>query len=603
MEQLNQILQANQQTMMAQFHALLQNQQGGRQYASQTEDGEEQRPHRIRGHDAIEEKWFRKLEIFKGTGWRDWSFKFKNAVAASSLVGRQLLDWAEKEDSTITNFKGFLEATDETADKLDAQLFHQLSSVLGDDPLQILRTSDGSGSEAWRRLCARFSPTTPMRGMNLMMAVVSPPKAKSAREIARAIDVWEAKVLMLQRDFKETLSSKMKAALLVSMLPDDIQQSVIQNAEKYELYEQARDKVISIADSKMAISNPDQMDVDYMDDHDHEWDEQEDPETCTVGKGPFCYRCGGQGHIARNCATPEPTSDKSKGDGKGGGKGKGKGKGKGGKADGKAAASTWRGYCSYCGKPGHAPKECRKRLRDEEGKSAEMAMGSMEHEGHEQDCGYLDHDIPGFEIGSIDSETMDVSDAERKRIETSEWKTVETRRRKKLNKSKDTKMEATKDAGETMEGHPDSAFPEIFAVNKSLGKGRITIDSGAAESVMPKDFPTEFPLRESAGSKTGVCYITANGSKMPNLGERRVHFRTANGSDSSVLFQVTHARKPLASVAKIVQKGNRVVFSPEASYIEHIRSGKRVPIVEANGTYHLDVEYALPPAEVFSGQA
>ena len=136
-----------------------------------------------------------------------------------------------------------------------------------------------------------------------------------------------------------------------------------------------------------------------------------------------------------------------------------------------------------------------------------------------------------------------------------------------------------------------------------MGKGRITIDSGAAESVMPKDFLTQFPLHESVGSKQGVCYVTANGSRMPNLGQRRVHFKTTNGANSSVLFQVTHARKPLASVAKIVQKGNRVVFSPEASYIENIHSGTKVPIVEANGTYHLDVEYKAPPAEVFSRQA
>ena len=38
---------------------------------------------------------------------------------------------------------------------------------------------------------------------------------------------------------------------------------------------------------------------------------------------------------------------------------------------------------------------------------------------------------------------------------------------------------------------------------KSAGKGKITIDSGAAESVMPRDMLTSEPLLEGEGKKTG----------------------------------------------------------------------------------------------------
>ena len=50
---------------------------------------------------------------------------------------------------------------------------------------------------------------------------------------------------------------------------------------------------------------------------------------------------------------------------------------------------------------------------------------------------------------------------------------------------------------------------------ESKRKGRITIDSGAAESVIPPGMLEEVPIKESAGSRAGMCYIAANGGKCP----------------------------------------------------------------------------------------
>ena len=92
-------------------------------------------------------------------------------------------------------------------------------------------------------------------------------------------------------------------------------------------------------------------------------------------------------------------------------------------------------------------------------------------------------------------------------------------------------------------------------------------------------------------------YIAANGGKMPNLGEKKVHFKTKSGMESNVVFQVTDARKPLASVSKIVKKGNRFVFEPDGAYIENIASNKKIKLEEINGTYHMDVEYMMDDAD------
>ena len=134
----------------------------------------------------------------------------------------------------------------------------------------------------------------------------------------------------------------------------------------------------------------------------------------------------------------------------------------------------------------------------------------------------------------------------------------------------------------------------ISSSHHSLGKGRITIDSGAAESVLPRSMLKEVQLRESEGSRNGMCFKVANGGKMPNYGEKKVNFQmTANRQPKGIhamTFQVTDATKPLAAVSKIVKKGNRVIFDPEGSYVQNIKSGQKKDLSEVGGIYQMDVE-------------
>ena len=195
---------------------------------------------------------------------------------------------------------------------LSSGIFNILGTLVKDEPLQMLHTSGYSGFEAWRKLSKRYSPTTPMRGMQLMMAAISPGKAKGLEEVAIHIDRCEAKVLALSRDFNELLSEKMRAAILISMLPPDLQHALIQQADKIEDYKSTRDRVATIVEAKLALKNSDAMECDAVHrstGHAEAW--EDNSEACDVDavnskSGLFCYRCGGQGHIAAKCATPSP---------------------------------------------------------------------------------------------------------------------------------------------------------------------------------------------------------------------------------------------------------------------------------------------------------
>ena len=100
--------------------------------------------------------------------------------------------------------------------------------------------------------------------MQLLLQVVNPGKVKHLKDVPGLIDRWEIKVLALERDFKESLSPRMKAAILISMLPADLQDSLVQNAGKYHEYPSAKEKVLSIVEAKMSMRDPDAMDVDNL---------------------------------------------------------------------------------------------------------------------------------------------------------------------------------------------------------------------------------------------------------------------------------------------------------------------------------------------------
>ena len=52
-----------------------------------------------------------------------------------------------------------------------------------------------------------------------------------------------------------------------------------------------------------------------------------------------------------------------------------------------------------------------------------------------------------------------------------------------------------------------------------------TIDSGAADHVMPVGWVNSVKKEESEGSKKGLHYVAASGQRIPNVGQQRVPFQ------------------------------------------------------------------------------
>jgi hypothetical protein len=125
----------------------------------------------------------------------------------------------------------------------------------------------------------------------------------------------------------------------------------------------------------------------------------------------------------------------------------------------------------------------------------------------------------------------------------------------------------------------------------------ITIDSGAAESVIPPDIMNQFPTNETESSIAGEQFVAANGSIIENEGERRVDVFTLDGTKRNMVFQVTGVNKTLASVSRICEKGHVVIFDGDDSYILNKTSGEVIPMRHRNGVWLLEVWVEKKPKE------
>ena len=114
----------------------------------------------------------------------------------------------------------------------------------------------------------------------------------------------------------------------------------------------------------------------------------------------------------------------------------------------------------------------------------------------------------------------------------------------------------------------------------------LTIDSGAAEHVVgPKDLP-HLPV---GPSRKHVQYTMANGQKTSNRGEQHVMAVTSGGHEIAFKAQVTDVHRPLMSVSRICDKGNRVVFESHGGYIESLNTGEKIHVHRDHNVYRLQV--------------
>ena len=106
---------------------------------------------------------------------------------------------------------------------------------------------------------------------------------------------------------------------------------------------------------------------------------------------------------------------------------------------------------------------------------------------------------------------------------------------------------------------------------------------------MNSEFAAYIPVKPSAGSKAKKNYTSANGGKIPNLGERVVKFQTMEGATKKIRFQAAPVKRTLVSVAKLVEAGNEVKLEKKNPRIVNEATGEITYLKYRNGMFILQM--------------
>ena len=296
---------------------------------------------------------FKNLKIFSGDAkdFEEWSVKLRSLVAAADIKVNKLMNSVEAACTEEQLVKGLYrelipDFTDDDSAfivKTSAEMYHVLLNITTGEANAVVRRSLGSGWLAWKRLTSSLNPRTLASGIKTISAALNPQRITVASKADAVVDEWEDKLVKLQTEYGEVLSSKMKVAVLYSMMPKDFQEKVLDDcavawdgtteAGASGIYEKVKIHIKNLAKARREMQGPKPMEVDRIanswadwseewdggwrdveevtlkdDDHDHN---HEEANIQYIGKGGgkkggkgfqgYCYVCGGFGHSQWDC--------------------------------------------------------------------------------------------------------------------------------------------------------------------------------------------------------------------------------------------------------------------------------------------------------------
>ena len=105
----------------------------------------------------------------------------------------------------------------------------------------------------------------------------------------------------------------------------------------------------------------------------------------------------------------------------------------------------------------------------------------------------------------------------------------------------------------------------------------------AVDNICPRDMAPHYQIEDSPGSRSGVYYSSACGSKIMDLGQQTVPILFGDNIKASAKFQVAEVSRALLRVGKVCELGNRMLFGAAGGGITNFASGKFILFQKEEG--------------------
>jgi len=123
------------------------------------------------------------------------------------------------------------------------------------------------------------------------------------------------------------------------------------------------------------------------------------------------------------------------------------------------------------------------------------------------------------------------------------------------------------------------------------------MDSGATVTVGPPSAAAAYPVTPGAAQKAGVMYEIADGTSIPNIGEKVTATVNTNGTIAARVRQVADVSHNLNSVRQEMKANKTVVFDSEGCFTFDKGTGETVPIDDDGVNFTVD-EWVIPPDQL-----
>ena len=128
----------------------------------------------------------------------------------------------------------------------------------------------------------------------------------------------------------------------------------------------------------------------------------------------------------------------------------------------------------------------------------------------------------------------------------------------------------------------------------------LTADTGACDTVIPRNMCSTIPIVPSPQSERGMEYEVATGEAIPNLGERRCEMWTEGAAaPKAISMQVADVHKALLSLSRCADMGFESRFGSAFGCLIDTQSGEVIPLQRKGNLYVLKAWIRAAPASPF----